>query len=128
MRQPESCPGGGVERPRDRRHCLRYLLRVFLGIAGVMALAWGALWISELIQAFGPEFNPSSPPQGRELRRVTILGCLGVLASLAAGGSGLAYARTAARSWVGAVVVSVMCAVPLFVVWLDVWVLAGGCS
>jgi hypothetical protein len=128
MSEPESRSGGELEPPSDRRETLLSLPRVSLGIVGVVALAWGGASIYELVQAFDPEFNPKSTPAPYELRLVTVLGFLGVLASFVVGGSGLAYAKTAAQPWLGGVAVGVSCAVPLFVVWFDVYELAGGCS
>ena len=103
-------------------------LRVLLGVVGLLALAWGAAWASELPQAFRPDFNPKSTPSSHELRPLTILGCLGVLASLLAGGSALAYAKSANGVWAAGAALAVACGVPLFIVFYDVWQLAGGCS
>ena len=103
-------------------------LRVVVGVVGLIALVWGAAWAYEITQAFRSDFNPKSTPSSHELRPLTIIGCLGVLASLVAGGGGLAYAKTANGVWAAGVAVAVACGVPLFVVFYDVWQLAGGCS
>ncbi len=103
-------------------------LRLSLGAVGLLALVWGAAWSYELTQAFEPDFNPKSTPSSDELRPLTIVGCLGVLASLLAGGCALAFAKTANRAWAAGVAVAVACGVLLFVVLYDVWQLAGGCS
>ena len=103
------------------------VLRVSLGILGVAGLAWAALWAYEVARSFGSEFNPQSPPLGYELRPLAILGCLGVLSSLLGAASALAYAKTASRPWAAGVAAAAVCAVPLFIIWIDVWALAGGC-
>jgi len=103
-------------------------LRACLGVVGLLALAWGAGWAYEIMRVFAPDFNPASAPSSHELRPLTILGCLGVLASLLAGGFAFAYAKTAEGVWAAGATLAVGCGVPLFVVWIDVWELAGGCS
>ena len=103
-------------------------LRVLLGAVGLLAVVWGVAWAYELRQAFEPDFNPKSAPSSDELRPLTIVGCLGVLASLLAGGSALAFSKTANGVWAVGLAVAVACGVLLFVVFYDVWQLAGGCS
>ena len=103
-------------------------LRVLLGAVGLLAVVWGAAWAYGLGQALKPDFNPKSAPSNDELRPLMILGCLGVLASLLTGGSALAFVKTANRRWAVGLAVAVACGVLLFVVFVDVWELAGGCS
>jgi ribonuclease PH len=53
---------------------------------------------------------------------------LGVLAAFVTGGSALAYAMTATRRFLAGVAVGGLCGVLLFVVWIDLYEVAGGSS
>lgn len=106
----------------DGRDVLRVLLLVF----GVAAIAFSARWAYGVVEAFQPDFNDHGAPPAGYRRRIAILGFFGVVASLLAGGSALAYSRTPGRRWITGVVLGGLGAAGLFVVWIDVWEYAGG--
>ena len=100
--------------------------RAVLGIVGVAALAFAGLWAYEAMDVFDPNFNPKGAPAGYQKRDLVILGALGVVAALVTGGSALAYAKTATRRFLAGVAVGGLCGVLLFVVWIDLYEVAGG--
>ncbi len=84
---------------RPSKSVLRVVLRVVLGIVGIAAIAFSAVWASGVVLALEPGFNEEelgTTPAGYQLRLV-VLGFLGSLSALVAAVSALAYARTAAR-------------------------------
>lgn len=103
------------------------VLRVALGAAGIAAITFGVLWAAGVLQVLtDPNFNPNRPLAGYETRSLVTLGSLGVLASLVAGVSGLAYAKTTARAWLTGVTIGIAVGVPVFFAWIDLYDLAGG--
>ena len=120
---------GGGEPPtfdRPSKSVLRVVLRVVLGIVGLAAIAFSAAWASGVDEAFQPGFNDRGGPTAGDRLRIAVLGFLGILSTLVAALSALAYARTAARKWATRAVLSGLSAAALFVVWFDIWEYAGG--
>ena len=92
-------------------------------------MVFGALWAALVFQAlvfeadyviFGGGLSES------KRREIGILGFLGVLASGAAGGSAIAYARTTEPRWLVRMAVGILYGVLLFVVWIAIYDVAGG--
>ncbi len=102
------------------------ILRSFLAGMAAGALVFAALWTYELVDALAADYDPNPGLAGYERRSLTILGALGIGALVVAGGSGLAYARTAAKRWIAPVIAGSVCAIPVFVVWIDLWEVFSG--
>jgi len=90
------------------------------------ALVVAALWVYALMDALAANYDPNPRLAGYERRALTILGGLGIGALVVVGGSGLAYARTAAKRWVAPVIAGSVCAIPVFIVWIDLWEVFSG--
>ena len=112
----------------SKRELAAVSFRAVFGIVGIAALAFGGLWAYEAMGVFDPNFNPKRGLAGYEERALAILGSLGVLAAFVTGGSALAYAMTATRRFLAGVAVGGLCGVLLFVVWIDLYEVAGGSS
>ena len=91
------------------------LLRGLLASGGA-ALAFGVVWAVAITFGAGADSVYDS---------IRILGLLGVLAWVAGGSSGLAYARTGGRPWIGGVALGIALGIPLFVAWTDMHGVAG---
>jgi hypothetical protein len=102
------------------------ILRSFLAVAALAALGVAVLWTYALADVLGANYDPDPRLAGYERRSLTILGVLGIGALLVAGGSGVAYARTAARVWITGVVSGSVCGIPVLVVWIDLWEVFAG--
>jgi hypothetical protein len=111
----------GVERPVSHRR-QPLILRGFAAILGVAALVVAVLWTYALAYALGDEYSL----EGFQSRDLIILGVLGIAASLTAGGSGLTYARTMGKMWIPPLVAGTICAIPVLIVWIDLWERFGG--
>lgn len=94
------------------------LLRAAIGALSVGALLFGAEWVTEIVEVLQPDFNEDKAIGNDVLIAQAVVGFLGVAATWFAGASGLAYAGTAARSWLARGGVAVLVAVPLLAVWL----------
>lgn len=102
------------------------VLRSFLAVIAVAALVCAALWTYGLVDALAANYDPDPALAGYERRSLTILGALGIGALVIVGGSGLAYVRTAAKAWIAPVIAGSACAIPVLVVWIDLWNVFGG--
>jgi hypothetical protein len=92
-------------------------------------LVFGALWAAAVFQALFFEADVVIDGGGfseNDRRSIGILGFLGVLASGAAGGSAIAYARTTERRWLVGMALGILYGVLLFVVWIAIWEVASG--
>jgi len=103
------------------------ILRGFFALLAIAALVVAVLWTTGLIYALGEDFKGPALV-GYERRSIVILAVVGIGALFLAGGSGLAYARTAARRWIPLVVAAALCAIPILVVWIDLVEVFSGSS
>ncbi len=99
------------------------MLRTLIAVYALAALGFAAIWASGVVNLFDPNFSEDKTLSADLLIGQALVGFFGLLATLVASGSGLAFARTAARRWLPWVGFSTLCTVPLFVFWL--FVLAG---
>jgi len=102
------------------------ILRGFLALVAVAALVIAVLWTWWLTYLLGENGGPGHSLVGYERRSLIILGVLGIGALVVVFGSGLAYARTAARAWITPVIAGSVCAIPVLVVWIDLGEVFGG--
>ncbi len=97
-----------------------------MAVVAVAALGIAVVWTYSLVYVLGANYDPSPALAGYERRSLTILGLLGIGSLLVAGGSGAAYARTAARVWITGVVLASVCGIPVLFVWVDLYEVFGG--
>lgn len=90
------------------------------------ALVIAVLWTWVLIDALRANYDPDPRLSGNERRSLIIVGALGIGALVAAATSGLVYVRTGSKTSVAGAVVGAVCAIPLLVVWIDLWDEFGG--
>ena len=108
----------------DRRR--RLILRGLLAVVAVVALVIAALWTYLLLDALAADYDPDPALAPYERRALIILGALGIGALIVTGSAGLAYARTAAQTWITSAVAGIVCAIPVLVVWIDLWEVFSG--
>lgn len=101
------------------------ILRGFIALVAVAAIIIAVLWTWALVFALGEDFHGPALV-GYERRSIVILGVLGIGALVVAGGSGFAYAWTTAKAWITPVVAGGVCAIPVFVVWIDLYEVFSG--
>ena len=94
--------------------------RCFLAVVAVAALVSAALWTYGLVDVLRSDY-PVASLVGYQRRALLILGTLGIGALVVVSGSGLAYARTAAKAAIAGVIAGSVCAIPVWVVWIDLW-------
>ena len=97
---------------------LMQMLRALMAVYAVAALWFAAIWVWGVVNLFDPNFNEDTTLGDDLLISQALVGFFGVLATVLAGGAGLAFARTAARRWLRWVAISTLCALPLFVSWI----------
>lgn len=85
------------------------------------ALVIAVLWTYLLLDALAANYDPDPALAPYERRSLIMLAVPGIGALVAVFGSGLAYARTAARFWITFVVAGSVCAIPVLLVWIDMW-------
>ena len=120
-----SSPFARAARPRVRpRHSIKssrilgQMLRALMALYALAALWFAGIWVLEVVDLFDPNFNEDRALGDELLIGQALVGCLGVLFTLVASGSGLAFARTTARRWLTWVGLITLCALPLLVFWL----------
>ncbi len=101
-------------------------LRIFLAVVAGAALGVAVLWTYALADVLGANYDPDPRLFGYQRSSLTILGVLGIGSLFLAAGSGLTYARTAARVWIIGVVAASVCGIPVLVVWIDLWEVFSG--
>ncbi|MGI8945503.1 MAG: hypothetical protein ACR2GL_04595 [Thermoleophilaceae bacterium] len=85
------------------------------------ALVMAALWTYVLVDALQANYDPDPRLAGNERRSLMILGALGIGGLVAAAVSGLAYVRTRSKTPIAGAVAGAVCAIPVLVVWIDLW-------
>ncbi len=86
------------------------------------ALVVAGLWTYVLFDALHANYDPDPRLAGNERRSLVTLG-IGAL--IAAAGSGFAYVRTGSKPSVVGAVASAVSAVPVLVVWINLWEVSG---
>ena len=94
------------------------MLRALMAVYAPAALWFAAIWVSEAVELFDPNFNTEKDLGDDLLISQALLAFFGVLATLLASGAGLAFARTAGRQWLRWAGISTLCAFTLFASWL----------
>jgi hypothetical protein len=102
------------------------ILRRFLACVAAAALGIAILWTYLLLDALAADYDPDPGLAPYERRSLIMLAVLGIGALVVVCGSGLAYARTAAQAWITPVVAGSLCAIPVLVVWIDLWAVFSG--
>jgi hypothetical protein len=100
------------------------VFRVLLGAGGVVAAVLGILWVVGIVSVLDPNFNTRRQVSSTELAGLAILGVAGVLATLVAAGSGVAYAKTQAASWLRPTAAAALLALPIGLAWITVALMA----
>ena len=90
----------------------------------MLALGLGVFWAIGVGMALNPDFNTQRQVSKMEVGGLVVVGLIGVLAILVAGGSGLAYARTEAATWLKPAAGAALFALPLGLAWISLALIA----
>ena len=90
-------------------------------VLAIGALVIAFLWTYVLVDALRANYDPDPRLAGNERRSLSILGALGIGTLVAAAGSVLSYIRTRSKASVAGATAGAACAIPVLVVWIDLW-------